>query len=80
LTVCDVGVTDPADTDPDSVTVTEALPDGLLVVTFTVPPLVNVTCICGKGDPLLLPDMVPPVTVQVIDVGLLPPFQGPAMV
>lgn len=60
-----------------AVTLSEALPVGLLVVTDTVPLPVNVTCTCGNGVPLLLPLIVPPVTDQVMVVLLV---QLPAMV
>jgi hypothetical protein len=73
-------VIDPPDKVAALETLRLALPEGLEVVTFTVPKLkleLHVTCICGSGVPLLELVIVPPVTVHDIVVLVV---QFPAIV
>jgi len=69
----------PPVTEVETLTVTLADPLGLLHVTLKVPLPVQVTCTCGQGVPLLLPEVnVPNPEMDQLIVVLL--VQGPAMV
>jgi hypothetical protein len=77
LIVWEVGVIEPAATALETDTFSVGSELGLLVRTRTQPDEVKVTLIWGSGVPLLLPVIVPPDTLQVIEVV---PLQLPAMV
>jgi hypothetical protein len=69
--VCVAGADVPGARALDTVTFRVGLADGLLVFRYTIPevtPEFQVTWICGSGVPLLLPEITPFDTDQVMEV------------